>query len=207
MAKKEAPFTELNSFLPEGCFDLVYAYLKEHKVHLTITRARASVLGDYRSRSDDKNHRISVNGNLNKYGFVITLLHEIAHLLTFEKYGHRVLSHGKEWKREFGFLLAHFISRKLFPADIEKVLLQTLHDPAASSCANASLIRVLKNYDKPSLATTFVEQIPPQGLFKIKGGKVFKKLEKRRTRYLCVEVATGKEYLFSAVYEVIAVDN
>lgn len=202
MAKIEAPLGELNSFLPPNCYELVAAYLKQYKVHLTITRARESVLGDYRSREQHKNHRISVNGNLNKYAFLITLLHELAHLLTYEQYGHRVLSHGKEWKKAFGILLAEFISRKLFPADVEKVLVKTLHDPAASSCANASLLRVLKNYDKEGSKRLFVEELPQGTLFSIKGGRIFKKGEKRRTRYKCMEVATGKEYLFSGVYEV-----
>jgi len=202
MPKIERPLGELNNYIPPGCYDMVVNYLHQYKVHLTITRARASVLGDYRSRVHNKTHRISVNGNLNQYSFLITLLHEIAHLLTFEKFGHSVLSHGREWKKEFGLLLAGFISKKLFPADIEKVLVQSLHNPAASSCADASLIRILKNYDKNGHAVLFVENIPPGELFKIKGGRVFKKGEKRRTRYLCTEVATGKQYLFSGVYEV-----
>jgi hypothetical protein len=207
MAKIEAPLGELNAFLPPGCYELVTAYLRQHKVHLTITRARESVLGDYRNRLHDKNHRISINGNLNKYSFLITLLHELAHLFTYEQYGHRVSSHGKEWKKAFGVLLAEFISKKLFPNDVEKVLLKSLHDPAASSCADASLIRVLKNYDKSGAGKLFVEELAPGTLFSIKGERVFKKGEKRRTRYKCLEIATGKEYLFSGVYEVERVDG
>ncbi len=205
MAKIEAPLEELNAFLPPNCFELVTAYLKQYKVHLTITRARESVLGDYRSREYQKNHRISVNGNLNKYAFLITLLHELAHLLTYEQYKNKVLSHGKEWKKSFGILLHEFITKKLFPANVEKVLLKTLHNPAASSCADASLLRVLKEYDKVGLRKLFVEELPPGAFFSIKGERVFKKGEKRRTRYICVEMATGKEYLFSGVYEVIKV--
>lgn len=203
MAKIEAPLGELAAFLPPNCLELVTAYLTKHKVHLTITRARESVLGDYRNRDQQKNHRISVNGNLNKYSFLITLLHELAHLLTYEQYRHKVMSHGREWKKLFGMLLAEFISKKLFPPDVEKVLLKTLHDPAASSCSNASLLRVLINYDKPGDRKTFVEDLPMESLFSIKGGRIFKKGEKRRTRYKCFEMATGREYLFSGIYEVV----
>ena len=46
------------------------------------------------------NHRISVNGNLNKYSFLITLIHELAHLLTFTQYKNRVDPHGRNG-REF----------------------------------------------------------------------------------------------------------
>ena len=85
MPKKESPLTALNSFLPEGSFEDVARYLHQYKVHLTITRERQTILGNYRNKVFDKNHRISINGNLNKYSFLITLLHELAHLLAHEK--------------------------------------------------------------------------------------------------------------------------
>src|SRR5574340_442110 len=114
MPKKESPLHHLNSYLPEGSFDGVVEYIVHHKVHLTITRERTTVLGDYRNRHLDKNHRISVNGNLNKYSFLITLLHEIGHLVTYEKYGNKIPSHGAQWKNEFAKILAGFISKKIF---------------------------------------------------------------------------------------------
>src|SRR4051812_17507611 len=118
MAKKEAHISTLQDYLPQDTYDAVLAYLQHYKVHLTIARERKSILGDYRHRTHGQNHRISVNGNLNQYSFLITLLHELAHLLTFEKWGNRVASHGKEWKLLFGQLLASFIESNVFPADI-----------------------------------------------------------------------------------------
>lgn len=85
MPKNEAPIAALQNFLPPNTYEPVLAYLQHHHVHLTVARERKSILGDYRHRTPGKNHRISVNGNLNKYAFLITLLHELAHLLTFEK--------------------------------------------------------------------------------------------------------------------------
>jgi hypothetical protein len=102
MSKKEAPINQLQHYLPPNTFEAVYEYLHTFKVHLTVARERKSILGDYRHRTHSHNHRISVNGNLNKYSFLITLLHELAHLLTFEKYGNKVQSHGREWKTLFG---------------------------------------------------------------------------------------------------------
>jgi predicted SprT family Zn-dependent metalloprotease len=69
-----------------------------------------------------KNHRISVNGNLNKFSFLITLLHELAHLLAFENYGNRIQAHGKEWKFVYSNLLKDFIDKKIFPPDVESAL-------------------------------------------------------------------------------------
>ena len=137
MPKNQAPISVLQDFLPPNTYEPVLAYLQQYHVHLTVARERKSILGDYRHRTPAQNHRISVNGNLNKYAFLITLLHELAHLLTFEKFGNRIPPHGKEWKQLFGQLLAQFIEHRVFPEDIRKALLQTLHDPAASSCSDA----------------------------------------------------------------------
>lgn len=202
MPKSEHPLQALTDYLPPNTFLPVAAYLQQYKVHLTIARERKSILGDYRNANNDRNHRISVNGNLNKWSFLITLLHELAHLLTFEKYGNKVLSHGREWKALFGQLLAQFIQSKIFPPDIERELIATLHNPGASSCAEESLMRVLRKYDAKTNGLMLVEEIPANALFKMKDGRLFKKGEKRRKRYRCVEVSTAKAYLFSPVFEV-----
>lgn len=205
MPKQEAPFLALQSYLPEGSYEGVLYYLQHYKVHLTVTRSRSTILGDYRHSHGGQNHRISVNGSLNKYAFLITLLHELAHLFTYERFGHRVMPHGNEWKNEFSKILAQFILQKVFPADIEKALLRTLQNPAASSCADENLLRILYRYDVKKEGMVLVEQVTEGGLFSIKGGRVFKRGEKIRKRYKCTEVKTGKQYLFSPVYEVALV--
>ncbi|HEU4472334.1 MAG TPA: SprT-like domain-containing protein, partial [Flavisolibacter sp.] len=180
MAKQEAPISALAQYLPPGTYEPVLAYLHFYKVHLTVARERKSILGDYRHRIQGKNHRISVNGNLNAYSFLITLLHELAHLLTFEQYGNSVASHGKEWKKVFGGLLAQFIEKDVFPPDIRAALAQSLHNPAASSCADEQLLRTLRKYDKGGDKTIFVEALPEGALFKTHDGRVFRKGEKMR---------------------------
>jgi hypothetical protein len=202
MPKQEAPLSKLNSFLPDGTYTAVEDYLKFYKIHLTITQHRKSILGDYRHRTHFKNHRISINGSLNKYSFLITLLHEIAHLLTFEKYGNKVMAHGNEWKTLYASLLKQFIDNKIFPPDIEKELLMSLKNPAASSCAEDDLIRVLRKYDTNTNGYKLVEELPANALFKIDDGKIFQKGERQRKRFKCTEVKTGRVFLFSPVYEV-----
>ncbi len=206
MAKQEAPLHQLKQYLPQGCFEEVSHYLLHYKVQLTITRERKSVLGDYRNSFADKNHRISVNGNLNPYSFLITLLHELAHLFTYERFGHRVQAHGPEWKNEYSKVLAQFLLKKVFPPDIHKTLLKTLQNPAASSCADTSLLRVLHQYDEKKEGMSLIETLPQDTIFKIKGGREFKKGEQVRKRIKCLEIATGKMYLFSPVYEVFVVN-
>jgi SprT protein len=202
MAKQQAPLHQLGSYLPDGSLEGVLHYLHQYKVELTVTRERQSILGDYRHSFGDKNHRISVNGNLNSYSFLITLLHELAHLFTYERYGNKVQSHGTEWKQEYSKILAQFILKKIFPADIEKTLMKTLQNPAASSCADDALLRVLHRYDKKAEGILLLEALPQGHLFKIKGGRIFRKEEKIRKRFKCVEIKTGKVYLFSPVHEI-----
>jgi SprT protein len=202
MAKDKVEFSALAAFLPDGSIEPVLNYIYEHKVQLTITRKRASILGDYRHAHADKGHRISVNGDLNKYSFLITLLHELAHLITFEKNGRRVAPHGQEWKNNFAAILSPFVQNNIFPDDIKITLLRSLKNLAASSCADEQLLRVLKNYDLKKEGLLFVEQIKTGEKFKIKGNRVFVKGERIRKRYKCLELDTGKHYLFSPVHEV-----
>jgi SprT protein len=202
MPKKEAPIHQLQEFLPPNTYEPVLEYLRHYKVHLTVTRERKSILGDYRHQTHHANHRISVNGNLNQYSFLVTLLHELAHLLSFEQFGNKVPPHGKEWKLIFGKLLEQFIQHKIFPVDIERELLLSLKNPAATSCAEDGLIRVLRKYDDPKDSHRLVEEIAFNGIFRCNDGRVFKKVEKLRKRFKCVEVKTGRVYLFSPVYEV-----
>ena len=203
MPKKEYPLLQLRHFLPEASFELVMLYLNEYKVHLTITRERRTVLGDYRHALRDRNHRISINGNLNPFAFLITLVHELAHLVTFEQYGNRVSAHGKEWKQVYRLLLQNFLGKQIFPADVEQALLKSLHNLPASSCSDEHLMRVLRNHDHPDHKGTLVEEIPEGSYFAIEGGRIFTKGKKLRKRYQCKELATGKLYLFSGLYEVL----
>jgi SprT protein len=202
MPKQEYPLAYLQHYLPKGAAPLVLQLLQQYKVHLTITKERKTVLGDYRHALNSASHRISVNGNLNQYSFLITLVHELAHLVTFLEYGNRVQAHGKEWKHLYKLLLVQFLALQLFPADIRSSLQSSLHNLPASSCADEALMRVMRRYDERQDDRLLVEELPDGALFAIDGGKVFKKGKQLRKRFQCVEVETGKLYLFSPVYEV-----
>lgn len=202
MPKQEAPLEYLNNYLPEGAAEMVMQYLKEYHVHLTITRERKSILGDYRHATRDRNHRISVNGNLNKYSFLITLVHELAHLVTFQKHGNKVQSHGKEWKSIYAFLLKDFLNSKFFPDDVRQALQRSMHNLPASSCADDHLMRILNKYDQKGTDVVLVEQIAEGNHFCLHDGRVFKRGKKLRKRYQCIDIKTKQVYLFSPVYEV-----
>jgi SprT protein len=203
MAVSEHPMQALADFLPEGTFDRVVTYIHHYKVHLTISKQRKSVLGDYRHSGWGSNHRISVNGNLNKYEFLITLLHELAHLLTYELHKNRVEPHGKEWKAHYSRLLVDFVQQKVFPADVEKALQKSINNPSATANGETELLLVLRKYNEAKReGVLHVIDVPENALFQTENGRIFRKGALRRKRFECVELKTGNRYTFSAITEV-----
>jgi hypothetical protein len=186
--------------LPADAYPFVAEYLHRYGIHLTISKERQSVLGDYRPAINQKAHRISVNGNLNPFAFLLTLLHEMAHLLVFEAYGSKVLPHGLEWQKVYSGLLAVFLEKSIFPDDIKQVLIQTIRRPAASSCGEESLMRVLQQYDRNKSNKIRVEELSPGQQFKTDDGRVFIKGQKLRKRHKAVALSGGALYLFSGIY-------
>jgi hypothetical protein len=203
MPVSEHPMQALAKFLPDGTFERVVDYVHHYKVHLTISKQRKSVLGDYRHAGWGGNHRISVNGNLNTYEFLITLLHELAHLLTYEQFKNKAEPHGKEWKNHYSRLLVDFVQQKVFPADIEKALQKSIINPAATANGETELLLVLRKYDiAKKEGHLHIIDIAEGSLFATENGKVFRKGAKRRKRFECVEVKTGLHYSFSPITEV-----
>ena len=145
------------------------------------------------------------SGDLNKYAFLITLLHELAHLVTFENHGHEVLDHGQEWKYYYAHLLRLYLAAAIFPADLRGALEQSLHNPPASSCSDETLMRQLKKYDRHSGDSVWMETLPEGALFHTGDGKMFRKGKQLRKRFQCEEVGTGLLYLFHPLHEVNSV--
>ena len=203
MPVSEHPMQALAAFLPDGTFDRVVNYIHHYKVHLTISKQRKSVLGDYRHAGWGGNHRISVNGNLNKYEFLITLLHELAHLLTYEQFKNKAEAHGKEWKKHYSLLLIDFVQQNVFPADVEKALQKSIINPSATANGETELLLVLRKYDPVKKVDHHpIIDVPEGALFATENGKIFRKGPRRRKRFECVEVKTGLRYTFSPVTEV-----
>jgi hypothetical protein len=117
------------------------------------------------------------------------------------------LPHGAQWKSEYGKILSAFLQQRIFPVEIEKILLAGLKNPAASSCADIHLTRALKRYDLKKNNKVFVEELNDGSSFKLADGKIFKKEQRLKKRIKCTEIATGKVYLFSPVYEVELIQN
>jgi hypothetical protein len=206
MPKERKPFSSLEQYLPANALEKVVFYVNLYKIQFTITKDRKTILGDYRPPSAGYSHRISVNGSLNKYSFLVTFIHELAHLVTHVTYARRVEPHGKEWQTIYAKLLDEFVAINLFPPDLVKAIRKSQTNPAASTCAEVHLTKALSVYDANPHNLVFVEQIPMGKQFVTKDGRIFEKGEKRRTRHFAKEVTTSKLYLFSAVYKVKLVE-
>lgn len=170
-------------------------------VHLKIVHERQTRHGDY--RKDEKGfHLITVNANLNKYRFLITLIHEIAHLVAFQKYGRNIKPHGLEWKHTFQTLMVPFIRPEIFPNSVLSLVANHFRNPTASSDTDARLAYALKQFDERKPDVYFIHEVPNGSLFRIKNGRIFQKIGLRVKRYECIETSSGKTYLFNANAEV-----
>jgi SprT protein len=206
---KEAISTVLSKYLPAAAVSQCTEWVIRKNIHLKITRGRSSKFGDYLPLGPGKGHRITVNHDLNKYAFLITFVHEVAHLHCFEKYQRRHDPHGREWKNEFRLLLSPFVSSEIFPEDIQRALAKYLHNPAASSCSDYDLMRALKNHDAPQAdPVAHLEELPEKAVFRIHQSRAdftFVKGHRRRTRFQCLELKTKRIYFVNALTEVILV--
>jgi hypothetical protein len=191
----------LLKYLPEHAVESVFELIKTNSVHLKIVNERVTRHGDYRRHPSGK-HQITVNANLNKYRFLITLVHEIAHLAAFEKYGRNIKPHGNEWKITFQRLMVPFIRPEIFPNSVLPLIANHFRNPTASSDTDARLAFALKQFDERKPDIHFIHEVPSGSFFRIKNGKVFQKKGLRVKRYECLEVKTGKLYLFNANAEV-----
>lgn len=193
--------TVLQKYLPERALDTCLALIKQNNVHLKIVNERVTRHGDYRKNTDGS-HQITVNSSLNKYRFLITLVHEIAHLMAFEKYGRQIKPHGLEWKKTFQYLMLPFIRPEIFPSKLLPLLAKHFRNPKASSSTDANLSIALKKFDVIENDKTYIYELPYGSIFRIHNGKQFKKGNKKVKRYECVELKTNRMYLFQPNAEV-----
>ena len=164
----------LSKYLPEHAVHLCFELIKNNSVHLKIVNERQTRHGDYRRNLNGK-HEITVNGSLNKYRFLITLVHEIAHLVAFEKYGRLIKPHGDEWKSTFQRLMVPFIRPEIFPHSVLPLVANHFRNPTASSDTDARLAFALKQFDERKPDVHYIHEVPSGSLFRIKNGRVFQK--------------------------------
>lgn len=196
----------LKKYIPEQAAEIIAEWVYAYDFKLKVNKSRSGRYGDYRSPQKGSNHLITVNHDLNPYAFLITLVHEIAHLTCFNKFKDKVRPHGKEWKTAFKILMQPLLNEHVFPKELLNVVISYLQNPGASSCSDPALFKALKKYDADDGTTVLLEDLPPKAVFTAEN-RYFVKGEKIRTRFHCVEKGTRKQYLFSSIAEVQPVNE
>jgi hypothetical protein len=201
--KRQEFIKAISPFVPEGSASLIADWLIANPIYLSITKDRVTKLGDFRGKNVDSHiPKVTVNGGLNPYSFLITLLHEFAHAETYKKYGRNHQPHGDEWKSAYYRLMVPYMDGNIFPEPLLRVLRKHMRNPKASSHADLTLVKALAVYDKPKITDTiFLEQLPIGSVFAIRDKK-FTKGEKRKSRFLCTELETNRQFTVSAMAEV-----
>lgn len=192
----------LEKYLPEKSVEQIFEWIKFYKIRLKITKQRSTKLGDYRPPGLKPFHQISVNHNLNPYSFLLTLTHEIAHLIVWEKFKNKVKPHGYEWKSEFKLLMKPFLQTNIFPSELHQVIIIYLENAKASSGSDLELTRLLRKYDKDYKSLPILEDLPIDSIFRINNGMQFKKGKKLRKRYTCICLDNNKKYLINPLANV-----
>lgn len=186
--------SKLSDKLPANTEDDIARWIVGLNVIFVIAKPRKTKLGDFRVSPSGKTHRISVNGNLNPYSFLITTVHEFAHLGCFLKHGNKVEPHGREWKNIYVELLEPFVERMVFPNDLTKALHKHMSKPKASSCTCPDLSPALAKYDNHQGEP--LHSLGAGSLFQFME-TTYRYVELRRTRVLCERISDGKRYLIS----------
>jgi len=180
--------------IPLASVDYVKSLIYSENVIIKLKKTRKTKHGDF---SVNKNglKLITINESLNKYRFLITLIHEISHYFTFKNYGKYIKPHGVEWKNTFRSLLLPVINSDVFPNDVLKTLAAYTKNPKASTDTDLNLSLTLNKYNTNQ--SEYVSSLSNGTVFKASNDRTYIMIKKLRKRYECMDVLTKKLYLFS----------
>ncbi len=184
--------------LPEDAAGYVAELLTQYPVDLWVVPRRVTKLGDHRPPNAVVPwHRITINDDLNPYAFLVTLLHELAHLATHAEHAgrrRRLQPHGREWQHQFTRIIGPVVTEGLVPDDICRALRASLLRPRAATCSDRNLLLALTRYEQVRDGRQRVEELQVGVVFETETGRRFIRGTRLRSRYRCVEVDSGFEY-------------
>ena len=189
---------DVYSIIPEGSHSKIKEYIEDNDFSIKISKQRTTKHGDFRRLKNGK-FLITVNENLNPYQFLLTLVHEIAHYVTYKKYG-AVKPHGIEWKNTFKELMLPFVNPNIYPNSILPHLAKYLLNAKASTDSDVHLALALKQ-ENTDPDKNYIFELRKGDNFELKN-RTFSLLEKKRTRYVCIDLVSKKKYLINQNAEV-----
>ena len=184
--------------IPKASHEQIKKLIDSENLTIKVVKTRKTKHGDFRSLKNSK-FQITLNQIDNKYRFLITLVHELAHFKVFQSFGNSVNPHGTEWKKTYKFLMLPFLNNLIFPEDVLRHLALHMINPPATTDSDLNLVVALQKHDLIDDKKIFLFEVPEKSIFIHNSSKLFVKLCKRRKRYICKELSSGKKYLFSPV--------
>ena len=184
---------DILSLIPYELNDYVKTLIEGQDLIIKTVPKRRTKHGDYRKLNNK--HIITINHIDNKYRFLLILIHELAHFNVYKK-NIRTSPHGTIWKNEFKKLLQPVLDKNLFPSDLQSLIEAHMKNPKSSFSYDSPLEMELNKYDNENENYTYLEDIDIGNIFRYNNDKLYKKVEKRRKRYLCIEKDSGRRYLF-----------
>ena len=195
--------TDYLKYIPEKAIHFIQFLIDTHNFTLKIVNQRQTKHGDFRKLPNGR-FQITVNNNLNPHQFLLTLVHEIAHHVTHQKFG-IVQAHGKEWKTVFQHLMLPFLRPDIYPKEMLPFLANYLKNPKASTDTDANLSLILRG-NIAEKGKKFMFEIPLDSFFEF-NKTIYKKGNKRRTRFECLNMSNHKIYLFNQNVEIKLATN
>lgn len=192
----------LKAYVPHKALHYCIEWITENNISLRISKSRHSKYGDYRPPFKGAGHRISVNGDLNPYAFLITFVHEVAHLNQWKHYKAIYEPHGRLWKNEYKKLMVPLLHENIFPPRVVRALKNYMQNPAATSCTDHDLLKALREFDPGKEQWLILEEIAAGSVFRIRTGRQFIKKQKLRKNYSCIEVKSKSIYMINPLTEV-----
>jgi SprT protein len=189
----------LSEHVPAASVDYCVDLWDRYRFEFTLRRSRVTKIGDFTVRG--RLSRITVNRDLHPFLFLITYVHEVAHLEVHLRGGRRAESHGAEWKKDFQRLMAPVLRSDVFPDDLLTALQEHMVNPRATTFSDTDLTHAFRRYDPRATTLTFLADIPSGSVFELRG-RWFKKGETKRTRVLCQEMKSRRKYFVPADAEV-----
>lgn len=192
-------------FVPAEALEYCCRLWAENSFSFTVSRDRKTKLGDFRYSRTNDHYSVTVNRGLNNYAFLITYLHEVAHVLTYRQFRNKCKPHGPEWQQNFRLIATPLLRPSVFPEDILGPLRGYLEKPAASTSGCAPLTIALRLYNKEKEEGLQMLGSVASGCKFVFKDRTFIKTGKKRTRALCRDLGNGRDYLIPEVAQVYAV--
>ena len=134
---------------------------------IRLSRPRRTKLGDFRPARSGRPALITLNADLAPYQMLLTLTHEIAHLMTWPNRGRRTKPHGAEWKARFGELLLELAQDSALDDTFRTAIRRHSSNPCSSAMYDSDLYRALRELEGDH--QPLLEDLAPGAHFRFHG--------------------------------------